>query len=49
MGQNVVVSGSGLYTPEYSITNEELVDSYNRYATRFNEQNAEQIKSNNDS
>ena len=44
MGQNVVVSGSGLYTPEYSITNEELVDSYNRYATRFNEQNAEQIK-----
>lgn len=39
----VVISGSGLWKPEESITNEELVDSYNRYATRFNQLNADQI------
>jgi beta-ketodecanoyl-[acyl-carrier-protein] synthase len=32
----IVISGSGLWTPEESITNDELVDSYNAYATRFN-------------
>ena len=36
----VVVSGSGLWKPKESITNEELVNSYNEFASRFNVQNA---------
>lgn len=39
----VVISGSGLWHPPEFITNEELVDAYNRYATRFNETNAGKI------
>lgn len=44
MEQKVVISGSGLFTPEHSISNEELVDSYNRYAAQINQQNAEAIE-----
>lgn len=36
----VVISGSGLWTPEQSISNEELVASYNAYADKFNKENA---------
>ncbi|WP_158967567.1 beta-ketoacyl-ACP synthase III [Paraglaciecola sp. L3A3] len=36
MSTSVVVSGSGLWTPENCISNEELVDSYNDYAEHFN-------------
>ena len=32
----IVISGSGLWTPSNVITNEELVESYNAYAERFN-------------
>lgn len=32
----VVLSGSGLWTPEFSISNDELIDSYNAYADQFN-------------
>ena len=32
----IVISGTGLYTPEESITNEELVDSFNRYVEQYN-------------
>ncbi|TNE38529.1 MAG: beta-ketoacyl-ACP synthase III [Alphaproteobacteria bacterium] len=39
----VVISGTGLYTPPYTISNEELVESYNTYATRFNEEHAQAI------
>jgi beta-ketodecanoyl-[acyl-carrier-protein] synthase len=39
MTTSVVISGSGLWTPEHSISNEELVESYNGYAEQFNEQN----------
>jgi beta-ketodecanoyl-[acyl-carrier-protein] synthase len=41
----VIISGSGLWTPEYIITNEELVDSYNAYAEKFNADHFEKIKS----
>ncbi len=41
--QQVVLSGSGLWTPEYSITNEELINSYNAYADHYNDINSEQI------
>jgi len=39
----IVISGSGLWTPEQSISNEELVASYNAYADKFNTDNAAAI------
>ena len=36
--KSVVISGSGLFTPEQVITNEELVASYNQYVDQFNAQ-----------
>lgn len=45
MTSQVVISGSGLWTPEFSISNEELVDSYNRFAEKFNQDNVDAIKS----
>lgn len=38
MTSSVVISGSGLWKPAHSISNEELVTAYNAYATRFNQQ-----------
>lgn len=40
----VVVSGTGLFTPAESISNEELVRSYNQYVKQFNEQNINEIE-----
>jgi len=39
----VVISGVGLWKPEEFVTNEELVEAYNAYATRFNETHAAEI------
>ncbi|KPA88591.1 beta-ketoacyl-ACP synthase III [Pseudomonas sp. RHF3.3-3] len=41
---NVVISGTGLYTPANSISNEELVHSFNTYVQQFNEENAAAIE-----
>lgn len=41
--QKVVISGTGLYVPPYSIHNDELVDSFNRYVAAYNQQHAEAI------
>lgn len=38
-----VISATGLYTPPETITNEELVASFNAYVARFNADNAEAI------
>lgn len=43
MNQPIVISGTGLWKPENTITNEELVASYNAYADKFNEENAAEI------
>ena len=40
---SVVISGAGLWKPQEFVTNEELVEAYNAYATRFNEANAHAI------
>ncbi len=40
---NIVISGTGLYTPPHVITNEELVHSYNTYVDSFNQENREKI------
>ncbi|SDQ92387.1 MULTISPECIES: beta-ketoacyl-ACP synthase III [unclassified Pseudomonas] len=41
---NVVISGTGLYTPANSISNEELVESFNTYVQQFNRDNAAAIE-----
>ncbi|MDK2123988.1 beta-ketoacyl-ACP synthase III [Parachitinimonas caeni] len=41
----VVISGTGLYTPPCTITNQELVESYNRYVADFNLMRAADIAS----
>jgi len=40
MNQSVVISGAGVWNPPHTITNEELVDSYNAYSKKFNAENA---------
>ncbi|MDX3773025.1 beta-ketoacyl-ACP synthase III [Chromatiaceae bacterium AAb-1] len=42
--KNVVISGSGLFTPAHSVSNEELVASFNQYVDRFNTANAASIE-----
>ncbi|MCL6269291.1 beta-ketoacyl-ACP synthase III [Sansalvadorimonas sp. 2012CJ34-2] len=39
----VVITGTGLYTPPYSITNDELVDSFNQWVTAENHHNQNAI------
>tara|TARA_Y100001970_G_scaffold97791_1_gene123010 strand:+ start:800 stop:1918 length:1119 start_codon:yes stop_codon:yes gene_type:complete len=39
----ILITGSGLYTPTESISNEELVSSYNAYADKYNLENIEFI------
>ncbi len=41
----VVISGTGLYTPSQSISNEELIASFNGYVQQYNVQNAAAIAS----
>ncbi|ARD22912.1 beta-ketoacyl-ACP synthase III [Shewanella japonica] len=41
----VVISGSGLYTPPFSVSNEELVLSFNTYVDEFNAQHSTEIES----
>ncbi len=43
MTSQVVISGSGLWTPENTITNQELIDSYNAFAEKYNQENATAI------
>jgi len=42
---SVVISGTGLFTPKDSITNEELVESYNKYVDICNSENEKAIAS----
>lgn len=42
--QRVVISGTGLYTPPYSISNEELVAAFNEYVALTNEANRAAIE-----
>ena len=41
--KNVVISGTGLWTPEEVVTNDELVASFNAYVDNFNAQHAAAI------
>ena len=42
--KQVVISGTGLYTPSQSISNDELVESFNAYVESFNSQHAAEIE-----
>lgn len=42
--KNVVISGSGVFTPVDSISNEELVASFNQYVDQFNAEHAAEIE-----
>ena len=44
MTSSVVISGSGLWKPDNSISNEELVVAYNAYAEQFNQQHQKEIE-----
>lgn len=39
-----VISATGLWTPENSISNEELVEAFNRYVDKWNGENASEIE-----
>ena len=39
----IAISGTGLYTPPYSISNEELVNAFNAYVRKHNAQHATEI------
>ena len=41
--RKTVISGTGLYTPQHSISNEELVTAFNAFVEDFNAQNAAAI------
>ena len=41
---DVVISGTGLFTPKQSISNAELVHSFNLYVDAYNKKHAEEIK-----
>lgn len=38
--KRAVISGTGLYTPPHSISNEELIECFNTYVNQFNRDNA---------
>ena len=42
---DIVISGTGLYTPAESISNAELVDSFNAYVEIYNAEHADEIAS----
>lgn len=41
---HIVISGVGLWTPPYQVTNEELVESYNAFADLYNEEHKTAIE-----
>ena len=41
---NIVISGSGLFIPPHTISNDELIEAYNAYVEKFNAENAAAIE-----
>ena len=42
--KQVAITGTGLFTPEESISNDELVANFNAYVEKFNAENAAAIE-----
>jgi len=40
----IQISGTGLFTPKEILTNDELVNSYNKFVDEFNIENEDKIK-----
>ena len=40
---SIYITGTGLFTPPHSISNDELVESFNAYVEKYNRENAEAI------
>ncbi|WP_370694252.1 beta-ketoacyl-ACP synthase III [Psychrobium sp. 1_MG-2023] len=40
---SIVISGTGLYTPPYTISNDELVSAFNEYVAKYNSEHAKAI------
>ncbi len=43
MSHDIVISGTGLWVPNSTLTNEELVESYNQHADLYNEEHSSDI------
>ena len=43
--KRIQISGTGLFTPKEVLTNDELVDSYNKFVDEFNLENKDRIAS----
>ena len=43
MAFSPVITGTGVFTPELSISNAELVEAFNAYAYRYNAAHADEI------
>ena len=41
---SIVISGSGLFIPPQSISNDELVNGFNQFVTKFNIENQKAIE-----
>ena len=41
---SIVISGTGLYTPPHSISNDELVEAFNAYVELYNQEHAAEIE-----
>ena len=42
--EDIYISGTGVWTPPHKISNDELVESFNKYVDLFNAENADQIE-----
>ena len=42
--EKIVISGTGLFTPDLEVSNSELVDAFNQYVDNFNEKNNSKIE-----
>ena len=42
--EKAVISGTGLYTPPHTISNDELVAAFNSFVANYNEAHREQIE-----
>ena len=43
--QDIYISGTGVWTPPHTVSNEELVKSFNSYVELYNAENADDIES----
>ena len=44
---DIIISGTGLYTPKESISNKELVEAFNEYVALYNQEHREEIEKGN--